>query len=249
MNGTDPLQVLSANLASTRFASLRVEVTLTSRLPGGAQVTAKSRTLSRFETTPDGWECDVMSRVIEGQPLDGRFLIEQSSGAPQQPRTWIRDGGRARRSAFVPWQPFPASALRWMDHIVPPPGTFTASFNAAASPSDPGWAPPASCWVVDLALAPTFWNPEPRLMRLWIEQTAGRAVDHRVEQHLSDGSVRVIVSTNWAQLAPGSPWGPGSRLIDDPQLGIRTAIQVTGADPNPLDPNVFDPIVMADQDW
>src|SRR5262249_21380244 len=144
-----------------------------------------------------------------------------------------------RRAGFPPWDPFPFSALRWMDYILPPPGTYTASLNAAAAPSDPAWVPPAPCWVVDLALATHFWSPEPQLMRLWVEQN--RAVDHRVEQHLSNGRVRVILSTNWVQFPGRQPWGPAVRIVDDPELGMRTVITVVAADPRDLRPTEFSP--------
>ncbi|HUI28284.1 MAG TPA: hypothetical protein VL403_19545 [Candidatus Kryptonia bacterium] len=245
-------EILLANLAATRFPSLSVDVALTHTFHGGPSVSAKSRTLSRFEATPDGrWKFDIMSRVTEGQPFNGRFLIEQRSGGSASPLTWVLDPtrGAARQYAYQPWQPFAGSALRWMDYIIPPPGTFTAALNPGATPSDPTWVLPAPCWVVDLTLDRSFWKPEPRLERLWIEQTPGRALDHRVEQHLSDGSVRVIGAANWAQFKPGGPWGPTLRTVDDPVVDTRTMIAVVSAYANPLDPRLFDPITMAEQDW
>jgi hypothetical protein len=94
-----------------------------------------------------------------------------------------------------------------------------------------------------------FWREGPSLARLWIEKTAERAVDHRVEQHLPNGDVRVIESAGWAPLIQGGPWGPLSRTVNDPVLGMRTAIQVNTAYNNSLDPNLFTSVTMAEGSW
>ena len=88
-------------------------------------VRCESCTLSRFEATADGrWKFDIMSRVTEGQPTDGRFLIEQRSGGSPWPLTWLgtSDARKSPPVCLQPWQPFPGSALRWMDYIIPPAG-------------------------------------------------------------------------------------------------------------------------------
>ena len=244
----DANEVLGHNRKCTRFPALTAEAQLSSTLASGQHFSAKSRTLSRFEELPGNqWKSHVMSRVTDGQPSNARFLIEQRSDQTRPP-TWVRSpGGHALPLTLQPWDPIPLSALRWMDYILPPPGTFTATLNPTASPSDPGWAPPAACLVVDLALASSFWTPEPKVTRLWIDQRDTFAVDYRIEHHLSDGTVRVIVSTQWTPLVPGGPAGPAQRVVDDPVSG-RTIINVTKAAPT-ADPHLFNQTEMANGNW
>jgi hypothetical protein len=59
----------------------------------------------------------------------------------------------------------------------------------------------------------------------------------------------VIESAGWAQLNPGGPWGPLARTVNDPVLDMRTAIQVNSAYANPLDPNLFTSVTMAEGSW
>jgi hypothetical protein len=249
-------EMLGANLLTTRFPSQRIDFRITTSVlakPGQVFARAVNRVLSRLDTKLDGRvRYDVMARVLEGQPLNARFLIEQRIGGSPWPMTWIRDpsSGRSRMYSFQPWQPLVLTALRWMDQILPPAGTYTATENTTnPAPSDPLWKLPEPCWVVDMTLDPGFWNPEPRSARVWLAQDLGRCLDHRIEQRLSDGSVRVLGTSDWRQPQAGGPWIAGTRSVQDPALGLSSSMVVEHLDFAPLPDSQFVAEVMADQSW
>jgi hypothetical protein len=250
MPQVDPTPLLIGNAVATRFPSLALEVVLRSTLPGGDPSEARIRALSRFEVSQTGWTLDVMFRVTDGQWADTRFLIRQRSDVHGGPQTWTRlpHKGNPQALPFTPWQFFPLCALRWMDYILPPTGSYAASFNPGAAPSDPAWAVPAPCSIVDLALAPGFWHPEPRLTRLWIENS-NRPVEHRIEQHMWDGRVRVGLAEQWRQVAQDSPWVADRRVVVDPDLGMQTTVTVERADVTAIDPALFTSVHMAQGQW
>jgi hypothetical protein len=240
-------EILLKNLLATRLPSQSADVTVTTWCTGNPAAVVRrtgQRVVSRLDRKADGRiTYAVMSRVTSGQPVNGRLLIEQRLWGSPWPLTFVRDpvSPRPRQYPFQPWQPFDPTASRWMDYIIPPPCTFTADVPAAPpAASDPTWNPPVPCWVVNLTLAGPFWSPEPRSMRLWIAEDPQPNLDHRVEQHLSNGTVRVILRT-----------GPSltTRITIDPTLGVTTEVTVDRFDPTPLPEGIFIPEIMAEHDW
>jgi hypothetical protein len=236
--------ILWKNLLATRLPSQSVDTTSTTwrtGTPGSIVRRSSQRTLSRLERSPDGRVTyEVMSRVTDGLPVNGRLLIEQRLWGSPWPLTFVRDptSARPRQYPFQAWQPFAGTALRWMDYIIPPPGTFTAHLHdTPPPPSDASWAPTQPCWVVDLELAAPFWSPDPRLIRLWIAEDPAPNLDLRAEQHLGDGRVRVITREG------------ASLTTVDPVFEVTTVVTVDRFDPTPLPEWLFSPIVMAEQNW
>ena len=151
------------------------------------------------------------------------------------------DADRPRHIPFIAWDALPGTELKNVDQVLLLNGITAVMSPAGMMPQGPGSVPEVACWLVDLQLLPPgLGGPSPDLMRLWIEQSPTKALDHRIEQYRGANLLRVIVSEDWRQPAAGSPWVAKKRTFIDAASGRATTLDIRWPpDTKSLLPGIF----------
>ena len=229
----DPTDLLAQNLDQTHFPSLTADLTLRTSDPGAHQ--ERLRLLHTWRK--DRAAIDLMGCIVEGNPLDFRFLIQERLQEDALNDAFIgwfalnRDD-HTRRLPGSPWDPFEGTEIRSMD-LAPlikamldkdkPP--FLP--NPAPTPSNLGTEPPAGCVVVAISLVQPPITFMPDRLLVWIDPTPTRCVEYRTEAFRQGHLLRVATAAGWQQPGgAGSPWLAMERTFIDAQGGGETTLAV-----------------------
>jgi hypothetical protein len=240
----DPTELLAQNLDQTHFPSLTLDVTLRTSDPG-AHV-QRVRILQSWRK--DSAEFDLMGCIVEGNPLDLRFLIQERLEAARFNEGftgWVAPSRmeHVRRLVPSPWDPFAGTEIRSMD-LAPAIKAMLAVAPAVPipvpTPANLGTEPPPGCTVVEIGLVqpPTIFMPD-RLL-VWIDQAPTRRVEYRTESFRQGQLLRVATAAGWQQPGgAGSPWLAMQRAFIDAQGGGETTLAVDSFHTRTIPPEEF----------
>ncbi|HYB53973.1 MAG TPA: hypothetical protein VEG84_08915, partial [Thermoanaerobaculia bacterium] len=149
----DPTELLARNLDQTHFPSLTADVTQRTSDPGAHQERLRLLHTWRKDTA----EFDLMGCIVEGNPSDFRFLIQehlQEEALNDAFIGWValNRADHTRRIAGSPWDPFVGTEIRSMDLAPLIKATLDKNNppfipNPAPTPSNLGTEPPAGCAI------------------------------------------------------------------------------------------------------